>query len=117
MSNNTLTKMLLSCCVHGDEWLGKYISDNYPVGKNEHYMWRSMIANPEAMHLNTRFIDTDLNRAFPGKADGNYEERRAHQINRILPQYDLILDWHQAESEMDDMIFVPKLTPYLQEVC
>jgi succinylglutamate desuccinylase len=111
------TKTLFCGCTHGDEPIGKYIFDRYPVGRNEHFEWRSIIANPEAMYLNQRYIDTDLNRAFPGKPNGNHEEQRAYQLNQILSQFELVIDWHQSISKMEDMIFVPKLNPYLKEVC
>ena len=110
-------KLLNVCCTHGNERVGCFIHDNYSTGKNDNFEWESIIANPEAMYLNKRYIQQDLNRVFPGKADGNYEERLAYQISQILPNYDLVLDWHQSITDISDTIFVKKLTPNLKEVC
>ncbi len=110
-------KLIFCGCIHGDEYIGKYIFDRYPLGRNEHFIWRSIIANPEAMYLNQRFIDADLNRSFPGKLDGNYEERRAYQLSKILSEFDLIIDLHQTYSDMDDTIVVHNLTSELYEIC
>lgn len=110
-------KLLFCGCIHGNEYIGKYIFDHYPLGKNEYFIWKSIIANPEAMYLNQRFIDTDLNRSFPGRLDGNYEERRAYQLSKVLSQFDLIIDWHQTSNDMDDTILVHDLTPELSEIC
>jgi succinylglutamate desuccinylase len=110
-------KLIFCGCIHGDEYIGKYIFERYPLGRNEDFVWRSIIANPEAMYLNQRFIDADLNRSFPGKLDGNYEERRAYQLTKILSEFDLIIDLHQTYSDMDDTIVVHNLTPELYEIC
>ena len=110
-------KLLNVCCTHGNEQVGCFIHDNYSTGKNHNFEWKSIIANPQAMSLNKRYIEQDLNRVFPGKADGNYEERLAYQISQILPSHDLVLDWHQSITNMSDTIFVKKLTPNLKEVC
>lgn len=110
-------KLLFCGCIHGNEYVGKYIFDRYPLGRNEHFIWKSILANPEAMYLNQRFIDVDLNRSFPGKVDGNHEERRAYQLTKILPQFDLVIDWHQTYGEMDDTIFVRSLKSNLYEYC
>lgn len=103
-------------CTHGDEQVGKYVFDQYPCGKNEFFGWKSIIGNPEAMMLNTRFIETDLNRSFPGDPNGTYEERRAHQLIPHLNQADLVIDIHQSYSTTPDFMIVNDWTPDIEEI-
>uniref|UniRef100_A0A3Q0S1M5 Aspartoacylase n=1 Tax=Amphilophus citrinellus TaxID=61819 RepID=A0A3Q0S1M5_AMPCI len=71
------------------------------------------ITNPKAVEKCTRYVDTDLNRAFtpenlsaPGGDDLPYEVQRAQEINRIFgpkgsPEaYDVIFDLHNTTSNM-----------------
>lgn len=58
-----------------------------------------IIANPEARKINVRFIDSDLNRSFPGKKNGNKEERLARQLIEIGKDIDLLIDLHSCSME------------------
>uniref|UniRef100_A0A669ECN7 Aspartoacylase n=1 Tax=Oreochromis niloticus TaxID=8128 RepID=A0A669ECN7_ORENI len=71
------------------------------------------ITNPKAVEKCTRYVDTDLNRAFtpenlsaPGGNNLPYEVLRAQEINRIFgpkgsPEaYDVIFDLHNTTSNM-----------------
>uniref|UniRef100_A0A8C5EGG9 Aspartoacylase n=1 Tax=Gouania willdenowi TaxID=441366 RepID=A0A8C5EGG9_GOUWI len=71
------------------------------------------ITNPKAVEKCTRYVDTDLNRAFTpenlstlGGGDLPYEVRRAQEINRMFgpkgsPEaYDVIFDLHNTTSNM-----------------
>src|SRR5690242_12123871 len=58
-----------------------------------------IIANPEAREKNVRFIDSDLNRSFPGKKDGNREERLAYQLRKIGKDIDILIDLHSCSME------------------
>lgn len=109
--------ILFVCCTHGDEPIGKYVFDNYLSGKNKYYSWQSIIANFKALKSNRRFIDIDLNRVFPGKQNGKYEEKRAYEINKILPKFHLVIDWHQSNNLMNDIIFVSRLNPFTKKIC
>lgn len=111
------SKILFVCCTHGDEAIGKYIFDHYSSGKNDNFFWQSLIANPKALKINRRFVDVDLNRVFPGKFNGKYEEKLAYQISSNLPDFDLVIDWHQCNSLIEDIIFTSCLTPYLNKIC
>ncbi|CAG00403.1 unnamed protein product, partial [Tetraodon nigroviridis] len=74
---------------------------------------RPFITNPRAVEKCTRYVDTDLNRAFspenlsaPGGDDLPYEVQRAQEINRLFgpkgsPEaYDVIFDLHNTTSNM-----------------
>ncbi len=110
MSSAHLTNVAFVCCTHGDEQLGRFISYEYPFGKTDTLLYRSIIANPEAMYLNVRGVEGDLNRSYPGNPDGNLEERRAAQLLPILQQYDVAIDFHQAFASMPDLIIVKEWT-------
>jgi succinylglutamate desuccinylase len=110
-------KILFSCCTHGDEHIGQEIFRNYPYGSNQYFEWKSILSNPEANYINQRFVDQDLNRSFPGKKDGNYEQNRAFQITQILPNFDFVIDFHQTTSKMDDIIFINSSNPEVLQIC
>lgn len=93
-------------CTHGDEQVGKYISYEFPFGKTDTLMYKTIIANPDAMHLNIRGVEGDLNRSFPGNPDGNLEERRAAQLLPVLQTYDVVIDFHQSYATMPDILIV-----------
>ncbi|XP_076607457.1 aspartoacylase [Chaetodon auriga] len=74
---------------------------------------KPFITNPKAVEKCSRYVDTDLNRAFspenlsaPGGDDLPYEVQRAQEINRIFgpkgsPEaYDVIFDLHNTTSNM-----------------
>ncbi|XP_040907520.1 aspartoacylase [Toxotes jaculatrix] len=74
---------------------------------------KPFITNPKAVEKCTRYVDTDLNRAFtpenlsaPGGDDLPYEVQRAQEINRMFgpkgsPEaYDVIFDLHNTTSNM-----------------
>lgn len=74
---------------------------------------RPFITNPKAVEKCSRYVDTDLNRAFtaenlssPGGDDLPYEVRRAQEINRMFgpkgspDAYDVIFDLHNTTSNM-----------------
>jgi succinylglutamate desuccinylase len=115
-SKNNQKKVLFVCCTHGDEHVGRFIFDNYPQGKNEYFEWKSIIANPEAMYLNQRYVDTDLNRSFPGNQQSKkYEERRAAILTDIIKQYDVVIDIHGALCPQEDSIIVTKYNEDIAE--
>ncbi|KAJ8275763.1 hypothetical protein COCON_G00075150 [Conger conger] len=74
---------------------------------------KPFITNPQAVEKCTRYIDTDLNRAFtqdnlsvPRSEELPYEVRRAQEINQMFgpkgsPEaYDVIFDLHNTTSNM-----------------
>ncbi|CAL8266736.1 unnamed protein product [Merluccius merluccius] len=74
---------------------------------------KPFITNPKAVEKCSRYVDTDLNRAFtaenlsaPGGKDLPYEVQRAQEINRMFgpkgsaDAYDVIFDLHNTTSNM-----------------
>uniref|UniRef100_A0A8D3BDD6 Aspartoacylase n=1 Tax=Scophthalmus maximus TaxID=52904 RepID=A0A8D3BDD6_SCOMX len=102
---------------HGNEMSGVTLVNLWV--KNGSEIQRKMvdtkpfITNPRAVEKCTRYVDTDLNRAFTpenlsalGEGDLPYEVQRAQEINRIFgpkgsPEaYDVIFDLHNTTSNM-----------------
>jgi predicted deacylase len=85
--------IVIIACMHGDELLGKEVIDLLK-GRIDA---RFVIANPHAVERNVRFIESDLNRSFPGSADGTQEERIAHSLLKEL-EADLVIDIHSTTA-------------------
>jgi predicted deacylase len=85
--------------LHGDEPAGKnaiesFIEEDHDFRKPVQFI----IGNEEALEKDERFLDTDLNRAFPGDADSEkHEERLAAEI-MDLAEGTKILDLHTTRS-------------------
>lgn len=73
------------------------------------------IANKLAHKKGKRFIDQDLNRSFPGKKNGNHEQRLATKIMSIVREADLVIDIHSTKSELKDALIVTKLNKKTRE--
>lgn len=82
-------------CLHGDELFGLEILDRLqnkiPV----------FVGNLEAIEKRVRYIDSDLNRVFPGDANGNYEEKRAVELLEKIKPYKYIVDIHSSSSDLE----------------
>jgi len=67
----------------------------------------TILANPRAIKTNTRFIEQDLNRSFPGDASSAlYEPRRAAVVMQRAQGYDLVLDFHNTLCPDNDCAFI-----------
>ncbi len=92
-------ELAVVACLHGNELCGKTaierVLDENPVLEQP---VRFALANEEAIAANRRFIDEDLNRAFPGDSDGTTHESRL--AARLLPKLrDCgVLDLHSTRS-------------------
>lgn len=73
-------------CMHGDELCGKKAIDRFLDSDFELLRpVKFIIANEEAMEQGERFIDTDLNRCFPGDPESDsHEERVAAKLMQEL---------------------------------
>jgi predicted deacylase len=73
-------------CMHGDELCGKEAVDRFLESEFEvERPVKFIVANEEAIENGERFIDTDLNRCFPGDPEsGSHEERLAAKLMEEL---------------------------------
>ena len=86
-------KLALTCCLHGIEPYGlevaKRLSPKIPY----------FVGNKRALVKKVRFIESDLNRCFPGSRNGNYEERIAFELIKKLEPFDYVIDLHSSSNE------------------
>lgn len=94
-------------CVHGNEWFGLRVIEAYKDQLSQFPGLQLVIANQEAVAQNIRFMETDLNRSFPGNPEGKLEERLAIQLLEILRASDYVLDLHNTTS---DILMAPIVT-------
>ncbi|PID52116.1 MAG: hypothetical protein CR972_03770 [Candidatus Moraniibacteriota bacterium] len=105
-----MKKILVIIATHGDEKIGGEIVKMLLQSscKND---FDYIIGNPRAYEKNTRFIDVDLNRNYPGSIFSDcYEVKRAAINMQKIRGYDYIIDLHEASQGEDDFIIVPKKT-------
>ena len=104
---------------HGNELTGIHLINNLAEGIHslpDSLQYSFLIANPDAVAANTRFIDVDLNRQFAldnlaYQANSLYELNLAQTINRKIgpkdnPRTDLVIDIHNTTSNMGPTLIV-----------
>ena len=102
-------KIILNILTHGDEKIGLKVAKEIKKLNIDKNTLVVQIANKKAFRLNKRFIDQDLNRSFPGKKFGNYEERLAYKLSSAIKSADVVIDIHSTKSGLKDAIIVTKL--------
>ncbi len=85
-------KVTVICCLHGNEPYG------LEVAKKLAPSFSFFIGNKIALERKVRFVETDMNRCFPGKINGNYEERMANKLVKKLKKYDYVIDLHSSSN-------------------
>jgi len=85
--------------VHGDEQCGRIILDELADYVPKIGRLKLIYANLAAADQGKRRVEADLNRVFPGKEDGNFEEQIAYNLQKELSLCDFVLDIH---SSIDD---------------
>jgi predicted deacylase len=91
--------------VHGDEPSGVRAVERLrrAIERDELDLQRGLglvVANPPAVEAGTRYLDSDLNRSFPGDPDGDREQRLAARL--VDETRDLLtLSLHATHSEAD----------------
>ena len=117
---------------HGNELTGIYAIEKlarFPERLRQYgFEVMTLLANPQAVAANRRYIDRDLNRSFDNDDLVNldltgYEANRAKEIAAELQDVDLIIDLHSSTSNMKLTIlpssthpFNLRLSAYLSEL-
>ena len=122
---------------HGNELTGIYLIDKFQkfpdLLKRSSFEVVTLLANPQAVKSNRRYIDRDLNRCFAGEDLSNpelmgYEDRRAKEISaKLCPKdkhgADFIIDLHSTTANMgltilpsSKHLFNLQLSAYLSEI-
>ncbi len=92
--------------VHGNEPCGGYAVDKLMDIKPKKGTLVLIKANLEAAKLNQRSVEANLNRSFPGKEDGELEERIAYELFPFVKMCDYLLDLHSTSQESEPFIIV-----------
>lgn len=108
-------KIILNIATHGDEKIGYKVAKEIEKLNINKKTLNIQIANKRAFELNKRFIKQDLNRSFPGKKQGNYEQRLAYKLSPIIKSADIVMDIHSTTSDLKDTLIVTKLNKKTRE--
>lgn len=97
-------KVLVIGGMHGNEPLGPEV---VRLLRAKDSKVDTLIANEQALQANTRFMEVDLNRSFPGDvASAHYEAARAAAVLAVCRNYDVVLDFHNTHCPGNDCAFV-----------
>jgi predicted deacylase len=104
--------------IHGDEPCGpagiEAVLEDPPAVERP---VKFVIANEEALSAHQRYVDVDLNRAFPGDPDSElHEERLAAELTRELADC-TVLALHSTQSYDDLFALVDEVTPLVRSIC
>lgn len=102
-------KIILNIGTHGNERIGSKVAKKIGFLNLNKKNIIVQVANERAYKANKRFIDQDLNRSFPGKRNGNYEESRAFELTPIIKSADIVIDIHSTTSTLKDAVIVTTL--------
>jgi hypothetical protein len=84
--------------LHGNEILGLEVYKKIATDPIRFHNLTVIIPNIEAYVSQTRFVDEDMNRSFPGNSEGNYEQSLAAFMMPILKTADYVIDIHTTTS-------------------
>lgn len=118
MSNN-LKKILIVGSTHGHERVGLKIIEELKKLNLDKNLVDFEIGNPRASEKNIPFIESDLNRIFPGKEHGTYEEMRAYELSPKIKEAELVIDIHSTNTtDLSDesMLIVTNYTEASKEI-
>lgn len=91
-------KILVVGSTHGHERIGLKVIDELRKLNIDREFLDFEIGNPKASELNIPFVESDLNRIFPGKENGTYEEVRAYELLSKIKSADLVIDIHSTNT-------------------
>lgn len=97
-NNSSKKKATLIGAVHGDEYFGRTVFNHFAKHIDDYPGLTLVLANTEALAKRSRGIDADLNRSFPGSANGNHEDRLAHQLLKVIDPASYIIDIHTTPN-------------------
>lgn len=99
-----VVRVLILGGMHGNEMLGVKLVAS--LQSNPIKGVDAMIANPRAVDVSRRFVETDLNRSFGVDQPVSLEELRAVELAAIVRDYDIVLDFHNTQTPRNNCCFV-----------
>ncbi len=115
----SMNKILIVGSTHGHERIGLSVIDVLKELPIQDGVLDFEIGNPKASQANIAFIEQDLNRIFPGKPEGTYEEMRANELFHKIKNYDIVIDIHSTNTtdlSPDSMLIVTKYDQATREL-
>jgi succinylglutamate desuccinylase len=110
MGKNNGLRIAIVGSLHGNERLGTEVIGRLGDNPPSSCSLRLVVANEEAMDLGKRFVDSDLNRSFPGNCNSRlHEERLAHALFAKLKGCDFVLDLHSTTAETGQFAIATRL--------
>lgn len=91
-------KILIAGSTHGHEKIGLRVIEELRKLNLDSSKVEFIVGNPKTSELGVPFTEGDLNRGFPGRPDGKYEERRAFELSEKILQADLVIDIHSTKT-------------------
>lgn len=116
-------RVLIIGGTHGNEWTGIKVVQHYESYFRKKFPTLNLefiLANPEALKINKRFKDEDLNRAFQflNEKRSSYEHLRAHEIKQIIDREPcFVIDLHTTTSHMGKTVIVSHYLPQNLHLC
>jgi len=122
MNNNTVNSVAIVGGTHGNELAGIYLVNYWQqqpeqIARNS-FSTELVLANANAMAVNRRYTDCDLNRQFSAQSLSddsltNYEQSRAKVLNQQIgpkgnAKTDLVIDLHNTTSNMGPTLLIPQ---------
>ncbi|MFD1589095.1 succinylglutamate desuccinylase/aspartoacylase family protein [Halorientalis brevis] len=104
--------------IHGDEPCGVHAVETLLEAEPDlERAVKFIVANEEAIEADTRYVEEDLNRAFPGDPDGDTHERRlAHRLSQEVADCQ-ILALHSTQSYGGKFALVDRVHEFERRVC
>ncbi len=102
-------KILIVASTHGHERIGLRVIEQLQKLRFTDNSVQFVIGNPQASELNVAYIESDLNRVFPGNQFGTYEEKRAFALSQKIKEFDIVIDIHSTKTTdlgEDSMVIV-----------
>ena len=112
-------KIIIVGSTHGHEKIGLRVIEELRNLNLDSNQVEFIVGNPKASELSVPFTESDLNRIFPGKPDGNYEEKRAFELSEKIINADIVIDIHSTKTtdlSNNSMIIVTKFDEATKQV-
>ena len=102
-------KLGITACIHGNEPVGLKVID-WLLQNDKHLgiEVRYSIGNPFATLKLIRDTGTNMNRMFPGRIEGCYEEQQAYRVMQAMEGVNLYIDFHSTTRSAPPFIVFVK---------
>ncbi|WP_117235504.1 aspartoacylase [Vibrio maerlii] len=119
---DNINQVLIVGGTHGNElsgiYLNKLIKERLYNIDRASFSASSVIANPDAVKANTRFVEQDLNRQFSLELEANSKEARlaTEFKNNYCANNPLIIDLHNTTSNMGATLILLSNSPFYKKM-